>query len=140
MTDCKRVLALLAGLSATGAQMAMAADVTIDVANLRNAAGLVHVALCPEESFTKPQCPWRASARATDPRVTVTGVPAGVYAAQAFHDENADGRLNRRMFRPLEGLGFSRDAPMRRGPPRFGDAAVRIDGDSRMTINMRYYR
>jgi uncharacterized protein (DUF2141 family) len=69
----------------------------------------------------------------------VEGVPPGTYAVQAFHDEDGDGTLDRRGFWPSEGLGFSRDAPMRMGPPRFGDAAVRIERDGRITVTMRYY-
>ena len=72
--------------------------------------------------------------------MTIQGVPDGVYAVQAFHDEDSDGDLDRRGFRPDEGLAFSNDARMRRGPPRFRDAAVRVAGDGRITLQMRYFQ
>jgi uncharacterized protein (DUF2141 family) len=124
---------LLAGLPAA------AANVTVDVAGLRNGSGLVRVAICPEALFTKPECPYVAAAPASEGRAVVQGVPPGVYAVQAFHDENGDGDLDRSGLRPAEGLGFSRDAPMRMGPPRFRDAAVQVVGDGRLTVTMRYY-
>ncbi|PRY93087.1 uncharacterized protein (DUF2141 family) [Hasllibacter halocynthiae] len=117
---------------------ALAADVTVEVTDLRSGLGVVRVAVCPESSFTRPDCPYTATAPAGEV-VVVRDVPAGVYAVQAFHDENNDGNLNRRGFRPSEGLGFSRDAPLRMGPPRFSDAAVQINGSGRLTLSMRYY-
>jgi uncharacterized protein (DUF2141 family) len=128
---------LLAGLAAAPAT---AADLQVDVAGLRNADGLLRAAVCPEDTFTRPDCPHFGVAPATEGRVTVRDVPPGVYAVQVFHDENGNGDLDRRGFRPFEGLGFSNDAPMRMGPPRFRDAAVRVTGDGRLTVNMRYYQ
>lgn len=137
MLNGKRILTVLAVLSAAPAA---AGDVTVVFGHLRSAEGVVQVALCPRESFTQPQCPYRASVQAGAGRVAISGVPDGDYAAQAVHDEDADGELDRRGFRPSEGIGFSRDAPMRRGPPCFEDAAIRVQGNTRMTVNMRYFQ
>ena len=127
------VLASLAG-GAAGA-----ADLTVEVAGLRSTAGLVRVAVCPEATFTKPQCPHVAVVPAGRRTATVTGIPPGTYAVQVFHDEDGDGELDRRAFWPIEGLGFSRDAPMRMGPPKFGDAALRINGNGTIRVTMRYF-
>ncbi|SPJ25293.1 DUF2141 domain-containing protein [Palleronia abyssalis] len=118
----------------------MAGDITVSIEGLRSDRGSVRVAVCPEDSFTKPSCPYTASVPATSAQVTVDDVPDGIYAVQAYHDENSDQKLNRRGLRPFEGLAFSNDAPMRFGPPRFPDAAVRVRGDGRITLNMRYYQ
>ncbi|MEM8851761.1 MAG: DUF2141 domain-containing protein [Pseudomonadota bacterium] len=130
-------LSMVAGLSIG---QAAAGDVTVQVDNLRSDDGLVRIAICPEDLFTEPTCPWRGSAPAAAAVVTVPGVPDGTYAVQAFHDEDSDGDLDRRGFRPSEGLGFSNDARMRFGPPSFEDAAIRVQGNGRLTINMRYYQ
>lgn len=136
-----RSLAILAAfLAASGSVAASAADVTVRVEGLRSAEGAVRVAICPEDRFTRADCPYAGAAPAAAPVVTVTGVPDGVYAVQAFHDEDDDGRLGRRGLRPSEGLAFSNDAPMRMGPPRFSDAAVRVRGDGMLTLTMRYFR
>lgn len=66
-------------------------------------------------------------------------VPAGRYAVSVVHDENGNGKLDTRLMIPREGYGFSRDAPVRMGPPKFDAAAVAVEGETvRLTIRMRY--
>ncbi len=73
--------------------------------------------------------------------VTIDDVPPGLYAAQAFHDENGDGLLNRNILGlPKEAMGFSRNAPMRLGPPRFADAAFAVGDDvTRVAFTLKYF-
>ncbi len=100
---------------------------------VRNDRGHVLVALCSKAEFLRPHCAWRGRTQAQNGTVTVTidEVPPGLYAAQAFHDENDDGLLNRNILGlPKEAMGFSRDAPMRLGPPRFADAAFEVGDDT----------
>jgi len=68
------------------------------------------------------------------------GIPAGTYAAAVFHDENSDGKFNTNMFgMPLEGYGFSNDAPVRFGPPSFEAASFRYEGKTASDpIHIRY--
>jgi uncharacterized protein (DUF2141 family) len=74
------------------------------------------------------------SARAGHVTVRVTGIPPGRYAVQAYHDEDGNGRLRHNLFGiPTEAIGFSRDAPLRLGPPRFEDAAIEITEPSTIT-------
>ena len=105
--------------------LAVPAAVTVAVTEVRSARGHVHVDLCPADRFLTANCPYSADApaRIGTTLVTVPGVPPGRYAAQAFHDENDNGRVDRLLGIPREGLGFSRDAPVRMAPPRFDDAA-----------------
>lgn len=119
---------------------ASAGNLTIHVDGLRSAGGEVLVALCTAETFTTRTC--AITGRAPAGRdVTLRDVPPGLYAVQAIHDENGDGDLNRRLLIPTEGVGFSRDAPMRRGPPRFEDAAVPVGpGDATLDLTMRYFQ
>lgn len=122
--------------------VAAAGSLTIEVANVRNAHGRVHVDLCPEALFLHDDCPYagEASARPGVTTVIVRGVPAGRYAAQAFHDENANGKVDRVLFGiPKEGVGFSRDAPFRLSAPKWRDAAFATDGrDQRTRFSLRY--
>ena len=116
---------------------------TIDVGNVRVAKGHVHVDVCPEAQFLKDNCPWSANApaRLGDTRVTVTNLPAGRYAVQAFLDENNNGEVDRALFGvPKEGVGFSNDAKIRFGPPKFAEAVFAFDGNARtIRLNLRYY-
>jgi len=116
---------------------------TIDVGNVRIAKGNVHVDVCPEAQFLKDNCPWAGNARARlgDTRVTVANLPAGRYAVQAFLDENGNGEVDRALFGiPKEGVGFSNDAKIRLGPPKFAEAAFAFDGNARtIRLNLRYF-
>ena len=135
--------AILTGalLIAGGASPVAYLDVT--VSNVRNDQGHVLVAVCPEPEFLSQHCPFvgKASAQPGAVTVRVAGIPPGIYAVQAFHDENDNKIIDRNLLGiPKEGLGFSNDAPFRFGPPRFRDAALTIGpGGGRVTIRLRYF-
>lgn len=132
-------LAVAALLLAGGA--AGAAEVTVEVSGLRNANGTIYAAVCTEEEFLNPTCSFFGAAPASTGAVTVPGVPAGTYAVQVIHDENDNQTLDRPGFLPTEGMGFSRDAPMRRGPPRWSDAAFDLaEPGARVPLTMRYFQ
>jgi len=118
-------------------------SLTIDVANVRAATGKVHVDICPQASFLKDNCPWsgEAPARLGVTRVTVTGLPAGRYAAQVYLDENANGKVDRALFGiPKEGIGFSNDARIGLGPPKFDDAVFAFSGGNQsIRLGLRYF-
>ncbi|MEI6640816.1 MAG: DUF2141 domain-containing protein [Novosphingobium sp.] len=66
-------------------------------------------------------------------------VPQGRYAIALFHDENGNGRMDKMMMLPREGFGFSRDAPLQFGPPRFGAASFQVGSvQVRTAIKVRY--
>ncbi|WOI57746.1 DUF2141 domain-containing protein [Palleronia sp. LCG004] len=136
-------LAILSLLAAIGlGSGSSAADLVVSATGLRSAAGDLRVAICEREHFLEPSCAFGASAPAAEGRVTIRDVPPGEYAVQAFHDENRNGKIDRNLLgRPTEGMAFSRDAPMRFGPPSYADAAVVIPpGGGRLTMTMRYFR
>ena len=119
---------------------AFAGDLVVHVNGLRSTGGEALVALCDEATFTTRDCALNGRA-AAGRDVTVRDVPPGTYAVQAIHDENGDGDLNRRFLLPTEGIGFSRDAPMRRGPPQFSDAAIRVGPEGgTIDLTMRYFQ
>ena len=116
---------------------------TFRVTNVRNAKGRVHVDICPQAAFLKDGCPFSASAPAQAPVtiVVVRGVAPGHYAAQLFHDENGNDKMDRGLFGiPKEGFAFSRDAPIKMSPPRWADAEFAVAGAAQaMQVKMRYY-
>lgn len=102
---------------------------------------MLFVAVCTQEEFLRPFCRHVGRAPAREGVVTVTDVPPGRYAVQAVHDENGNGQFDRRGLWPLEGMGFSRDAPMRMGPPRFEDAAFDLtEAGAVLRLTMRYFQ
>lgn len=120
---------------------AMAADLRIEVSGLRNTNGTVYAAVCLEEQFLQPVCTYFGSAPASSGVVTVTDVPPGTYAVQVIHDENDNRELDRPGLLPTEGMGFSRDAPMRFGPPRWDDARFDLtEAGATVPLTMRYFQ
>ena len=129
-----------AAIGALAPAAATAGDLTVRVEGLRSADGAVLVAVCGPDTFTTADCEHAARAE-PGAAVTIRGVPPGRWAVQAIHDENRDGTLNRRLLLPTEGLAFSRDAPMRRGPPAFDDAALAVGPEGgTVTLTMRYFQ
>ena len=119
-----------------------ATTVEIVVQNVRNAHGRVHVSLCRQEEFLK-ECALRGEAIAQAGNVTIqiANVPPGHYAAQAFHDENDNHKVDRGFLGiPKEGVGFSNDARIWMGPPKFREAAF-DHGATRQQIrfSLRYF-
>jgi uncharacterized protein (DUF2141 family) len=121
------------------------APVRVEITGLRSDKGVVRACMTTHaERF--PQC--RGDADAYSQVVSASGaavlefraVRPGRYAIALLHDENGNGKADRALgMMPREGFGFSRDAPVRLGPPSFGSAAFEIDGaGATQTIRMRY--
>lgn len=73
-------------------------------------------------------------------KVVFADLPPGRYAIMAYHDEDANGQLNRRFgIIPSEGYGLSNN-PRVAGPPVFEDSAFDlVPGKSRnVSIDVRY--
>lgn len=88
-----------------------------------------------DQAFTSRELPAQAG------RVRVEfDLPPGQYAILAYHDEDANGELNRRFgMIPTEGYGLSNN-PRVMGPPSFADSAFAVDAAAPQTIriDMRY--
>jgi len=124
------------------ASVAQAAKLEIVVANVRSGKGHVRVAACSPETFLKDSCQWNGEIKAAPGEVMVTlEVPPGVWAVQAYQDEDGSGKVTRNFLGiPTEGLGFSNDALFRFGPPKFADAAFRLEpGGGRIRLTLRYF-
>lgn len=129
------------GLVTAGAS---AAELEILVEGVRDGQGHVLAALCHEDTFLGAGCPYTASepAQRGEVHIALSGIEAGVYAVQVFHDENDNIDIDRTLVGlPKEGMGFSNDAPMRFGPPRFADAAIQVprEDGAAVRLKMRYH-
>lgn len=140
------MLALLAAAAAAQAAPAPAegATLTIAVTGLRNERGLVRACLTADAKHF-PDC--NKDPHAFSQSVAARGrvllafrhVPPGAYAVSLFHDENGNNRLDKLLGIPSEGFGFSRDAPIHFGPPRFDAARFAMTGaDLSLAIRVRY--
>ncbi len=137
--------AALAIPAAPAASQSGATTVRITVTNLRNSEGVVMACMTDDEDRF-PRCRGDANShRANVPAgesvvLRFDNVTPGTYAIALLHDENENGRADRALSMiPREGFGFSRDAPVRLGPPDFEDAAFEVGGSPvSQTIKMRY--
>jgi uncharacterized protein (DUF2141 family) len=119
-------------------------EVTATVTGLRSARGNL-IACITQRADAFPDCDKDSKARSLTVPAGATvelrfgPLPNGRYAISLFHDENGNGKLDKRLMIPREGYGFSRDAPVRMGPPSFANAVFAVTGEaSHQSIRMRY--
>jgi len=120
---------------------AQAATVSVSVHKVSSAKGTVTAVLCDKTTFLgRCAAIQRQPANAGTVVVSFPDVAPGRYAISVYHDENANKKLDRNMFgMPSEGYGFSRDAPIRMGPPSFDDAAFDTGPNgTELAISLRY--
>jgi uncharacterized protein (DUF2141 family) len=138
-----KILASLAALTLSLPALAQTATLTVNLHEIRNATGNLRASLYREpESFRKEDKALQVVALpavAGDARIVFADLAPGKYAVMAYHDENADGRLNLRfgMF-PTEGYGLSNN-PQVMGPPKFADSAFEVSApDTVIDIKLAY--
>lgn len=139
-------LAAAALCTLTGATAPSGTSITVTITDLRNTKGVVRACLTTQvKDF--PKCHGVAGAQAVVVDATAatltlkfTNVAPGTYAIAALHDENNNGKVDRAlMMMPKEGYGFSRDAKVVMGPPKFKAAAFEVGEEPlTQTIKMRY--
>ena len=125
--------------------MARAAELRLTVTGLRSDSGVVEFALyATPKSFPQRGGMMAGSrVRITDAKAVsaFSGLAPGTYAVAVYHDENDNNRFDKNPVGfPLEGFGFSNDAPAFLGPPSFAEAAVRVPAEgAAIIIRMTYW-
>jgi uncharacterized protein (DUF2141 family) len=138
------LLALSLALPLLGAGAPPLTEVSVVVTGLRNAKGQVLACLTAQPKGF-PDCRKDPTAKqaivpaGTTVRITFGAVPAGRYAISLIHDENSNRKMDMALVMPKEGYGFSRDAPVTMGPPKFDRAAFEVAGATiEQKARMRY--
>lgn len=138
-------LCLAAVAAVLAPHAARAETLTVAVSGLRNAVGLVEVAVCGDETCYDHQRGFAAVGRepAALPTVlfTFAGLQPGRYALMMFHDENGNGRYDRDFLGlPREGYGFSNDAKPVFGKPSWRKVAFEVpEGGAGIAVTMQYF-
>ena len=135
-----RMTALALVIAASGATLARAADLTVKVEDVRDAKGSVLIALYDSEaSFGNPalaKSKLKAKSAKGEVIFVFHDLLAGTYAASSFQDEDDSGRLKTNSLGvPTEGYGFSNDAQLAGGPPKFPLASFAFDGRTDKTVS-----
>ncbi len=69
---------------------------------------------------------------------TFENLPKGNYALSVFHDSENTGELRTNIFgAPKDAYGFSNNVVGTLGPPSFEKAAIQVDKDVELSINLR---
>lgn len=144
MKAALRIMLLpLAAAPLLGATGPAGADISVTVSNMRSDKGQVFACLADAKAAF-PDCEGPGghglTLSAGEARsFQFRNVAPGRYAIALLHDENGNGKIDKALLIPREGFGFSRDAPLRMGPPPFSAAAFDVDGKNvRQPIRMRY--
>lgn len=121
-----------------------AVRLAVETTHLKSAKGEVAVTVYPDDvrrflarggKLARVRTP--AAAPVTR---TCFWLPPGVYAVAVYHDQDGDHDFDRDgLGRPVEGFGFSNDAPARLGLPAFADVRFRLPpGGKTISLKMRY--
>lgn len=117
--------------------------VEVSVTGLRSAKGQLLVCLTTNAKAF-PDCSKdahsvRMAVKAADAAAFKVAAPRqGTYAIAIVHDENSNDRMDKALFLPKEGFGFSRNPAIVAGPPSFKAASFVVEGDTRIAIKMKY--
>jgi uncharacterized protein (DUF2141 family) len=144
------VSVLLAGASASASEAPAAvapvisASIDLAITGLRSEKGNVLVCLSANPEYfpdcTKDKYARKLKVSATQANnIQIAGVKPGTYAVALVHDENANGKMDLRLFLPREGFGFSRNPKIGMGPPKFKSAQFTVGTtDAHYAVRMKY--
>jgi uncharacterized protein (DUF2141 family) len=116
---------------------------SVEIANLHNNKGVVRCGLYSDpDQFPKGAYFRGTTASIADKKATCVfkNLPPGTYAISAFQAEHNERRMSYNFLgMPLEGYGFSDNAPASFAPPAFSTAAITFRGGEASTkITLRY--
>lgn len=120
-------------------------SITVKVENLRNSKGVVQFTLynkensIPDEHYKNYFQLKVANIDTNTSETTFKNLPAGIYAINVLHDENSNGKVDKGLFLPKEGIGFSNYSSIGVGnKPRFSKASFVLDKNQTITIKVIY--
>ena len=121
-----RLAALPLLLLTAAAQPSASSDLAVAIQGLRNTKGVVHFCLTKAASRFLDCQKDPHSTRLTVPaskanQVAFHGLAPGQYALLAFHDENANTRLDMMLGIPREGFAFSNNPTIRMRAPTYAE-------------------
>jgi len=116
-----------------------AADINIEVQNLKNTVGKVSIGLYNKsENFTIVSKGYKGAHLNIGSHTlsyTFKEIPNGIYAISVFHDENSNSKLDKNFLGiPKEGYGFSNNAKAILSTPSFDKVKFKV---SMQTVNLK---
>jgi len=120
---------------------------TIKTSGIENSEGTIVFALynkegsIPDQKFRKYYRKSNASIIDRKSEITFNNLPQGVYAVTIFHDENNNGKIDKKFMLPLpdEGVGFSNYEDFGlSNRPNFKNASFKIEKDITIEVKIIY--
>ncbi len=108
-------------------------NVRVKVIGFQNETGAAKIGLCDSSACfqnSEEKAIFNTTVNIASGRAehVFTGVPYGTYAVTVYHDENANGKLDKGTFgKPLERYGFSNNARGVLSRPAYEKAAFELD-------------
>jgi uncharacterized protein (DUF2141 family) len=124
---------LIAAIVLSATQLCSAADLTVQIDDVKSADGVLMLALYDAGSFLKkPLKAARAAAVPGNTTVVIKDLPEGEYAFALFHDTNGNGQMDKNPIGiPTEDYAFSNNALGTMGPPSFDSAKFALTAAGR---------
>ena len=139
----KKQLLSLAILAMT--MILQAQTLTVVTTGLKNDNGEVQFSLynkegtIPDKTLSKYYKMKRVTITGTTAKAVFKDLPSGRYAVSVFHDENNNGKIDKGLFLPEEGVGLSRYKKFNLfNLPSFKNASFLLEQDREITVNIFY--
>ncbi len=121
-------------------------SLTVTVNNLRNENGLVQFALynkngsIPDENYSNYCKMLKGEIVNHSSKITFENIPKGKYAVNVLHDENRNGKIEKRFILPIEGIGFSNFETIGfTKRPNFLKASFDVNENKYVNVKMIYF-
>lgn len=118
---------------------------TVEVEQLRSSQGVVQFALynengtIPDEQFKKYYKIGKSDIVDGKSSFTFSDLPEDVYAISIHHDENENGKIDKGLIKPKEGIGFSNYQSIGfSNRPNFSKASFELSNDKKVKIKIVY--
>ena len=120
-------------------------SLTIIVKDLRNSNGVLQFAIynkegsIPDEKYKKYYKKEIAVINNNSATITFNNLPKGIYAINILHDENENGKIDKKFIMPKEGIGFSNYESIGiTNRPKFSKASFQLTSNTTKTIKVIY--
>lgn len=120
-------------------------NLTVEVENLRNSKGTVQITLynkdgsIPDEHYKNYFKMEKASIINGKSQCTFSNLPKGNYAVNILHDENSNGKIDKGLILPKEGIGFSNYSSIGlTNRPNFKKASFELTQNKTIKVKLIY--
>ncbi|NUM30763.1 MAG: DUF2141 domain-containing protein [Bacteroidetes bacterium] len=120
-------------------------SLTVEVENLRNSKGTVQIALynkdgsIPDEQYKNYFKMEKISITNGKTQCTFSNLPKGNYAVNILHDENSNGKIDKGLILPKEGIGFSNYSSIGlTNRPNFKKASFELNQNKTIKVKVIY--